>query len=92
MRTLITSTVDEINQYKLGNVTTKSLIETLKELTERLELSLEMEHEFEFTFYNSDEPLYILHNKNYFDPTMLSMLVEFEVDIKDIKEWSITKL
>lgn len=52
----------------------------------------EMEYEFEFLFYNSDEPLYILHDKDYFDPTMLHMLVEFEVEIEDIKEWSITKL
>ena len=52
----------------------------------------EIEYEFEFTFYNSDEPLYILHNKDYFDPTMLHMLVEFEVEIENIKEWNITKL
>jgi hypothetical protein len=50
------------------------------------------EFEFEFTFYNSDEPLYILHDNDHFDATMLHMLVEFEVDIKDIKNWKINKL
>jgi hypothetical protein len=49
-------------------------------------------HEFEFFFYNSDEPLYILHDKNYFDVTMLQMLLEFEVDLKNIIEWNINKL
>lgn len=51
----------------------------------------EHEYEFEFTFYHSDEPLYILHDQNHFDPTMLHMLVEFEVDLADIKQWTVTK-
>ena len=49
-------------------------------------------YEFEFTFYNSDKPLYLLHDKGYFNPTMLHMLLEFNVDIETIKHWKIAKL
>ena len=55
-------------------------------------LSQENEYEFEFTFYHSDEPFYVLHDQNHFDPTMLHMLIEFEVDVADIKQWTVTKL
>lgn len=51
-----------------------------------------MNYEFEFTFYNSNESLYVLHDKDHFDPTMLHMLVEFKVEISNIKQWQITKL
>lgn len=50
------------------------------------------EYEFEFNFYNNDEPRYILHDVDYFDSTMLHMLVEFKVHIANIKDWKITKL
>lgn len=53
---------------------------------------MENTYEFEFWFYDSDKPLYILHDKDYFDIVMLHMLVEFEVDIKNIKDWKINKL
>jgi len=55
-------------------------------------MAQENTYEFEFLFFHSDEPFYVLHEVDHFDITMLRMLVEFEVDISDIKQWNITKL
>ena len=52
----------------------------------------ESNYEFEFLFFHSDEPFYVLHEVDHFDITMLRMLVEFEVNISDIKQWNISKL
>jgi len=41
----------------------------------------ESNYEFEFLFFHSDEPFYVLHEVDH-----------FEVDISNIKEWNITKL
>jgi len=55
-------------------------------------MAQENTYEFEFLFFHSDEPFYVLHEADHFDITMLHMLLEFEVDISDIKQWNITKL
>jgi hypothetical protein len=50
------------------------------------------QYEFRFNFYDRSEPEYILHYNDHIDVTMLHMLVEFKVDINNIKDFKITKL
>jgi len=48
--------------------------------------------EFQFTFNNSQDPLYVTHDTDRLDNDLLQFLIQIEVDFTDIKEFTITKL
>ena len=48
--------------------------------------------EFEFTFYNSQEPFYVTHRVNYIDNELLQFLIQVDIDFKDIKKYTTQEL
>lgn len=48
--------------------------------------------EFEFTFNNSSEPLYITHETNHIDNELLQFLIQLEVDFNNIKEFKVEQI